>query len=400
MRLPIIGDANDIPLVQGFDLVIAARHERYKGTGTLVQNFYYFSDTGLPPGTTDITDLCDREALGLERESASNSRLEPTVSGKWTLGPDLALRGSYATGYLPPRLNDLVPVPGLITVSTTDPERGGEFVGGNFIAGLPGITNGNPDLNPERSTTISFGAILTPRQIPGLRFSADYTRIRKRDNYFNPELFLLGFGSEAGQRAFETFLTLFPERFTRGPASDGFAVGPITFIDARSVNISKTNVESIDFALDYSRPLWGGTVDLNTVATHNLSLSSQLFPDGPVIDTVGARPVSSFGVPTVFGNTTLWWKGVGSLRWANNRMSIGGRARLFDSFDLDCEGTVDPENNARSIRSQTYVDLFGSYRIREGLTLQGGVNNVFSKRPPFIDTRTASMATSGSPISS
>ena len=346
IRLPIIGAANKVHLVQAFEVVIAGRYEHYKGNGTLAKNVCFFSPTGAPRGTANVTDLCDRDALALQRKSASSSRFEPTVSAKWTVSPDFTFRGSYATGYLPPRLNDLIPQGSFLFVSAQDPERGGEQVGGDFFGFLPGVNGGNPNVKPERSTSISFGAIVTPWQIPGLRFSADYTKIKRRGNYFSPEVFLFAFGTADGQRAFEGFLTLFPERFTRSPASDGFAVGPITGIDVSTVNISGTNVEAIDFALDYFRPLWGGTIDFGATATHNLELSSQLFDGARLIDVTGSRPVSDRGILTPFGNVALAWKGVGSLRWSDDRASIGVRARFFDGFDLNYDGVLDENNNA------------------------------------------------------
>lgn len=388
VRLPVIGAANHVPLVQNLELVIAGRYEHYKGSGTLVNNNCFVSDTGLPPGTTNVIDLCDRDALGLQRNTARSSRFEPTYSAKWTVSRDIAFRGSYATGYLPPRLSNLIPQPGSILVAATDPERGGEQVGTplfSILGSLPGVRGGNPNVKPERSSTISFGTILTPRFIPGLRFSADYTRIKKRDNYYSPEGLALAGLDPAGQRLFESFLRLFPDRVTRGPASDGFAVGPITSLDLTTVNLAGTTVEAIDFALDYQHNLWGGTISFASSATLNLKLTSQLFPDSPVIDVTGARPLSVTGNQTVFNNISLRWRGIGSLRWSNERVNIGVRARYFGPFDLNYEGLPDIDNGRTSIASQTYFDIFGSYKFGKGFSLQGGVNNVFNKRPPFVD---------------
>lgn len=388
IRLPLIGDANDVVMVQQLELVFAGRYERYKGSGTPLGLTCFDSTTGLPSGTSNIIDLCDRDSVQFQRQTVRSSRFEPTISGKWTISPDIVVRGSFATGYLPPRLNELIPTEGTLLVAATDPERGGETVGTPFISNiafLPGVFGGNADIKPERSTTLSIGTILTPRFIPGLRASIDYTRVRKRDNYFSPSVLALAAGNPEAQRRFQFFLSLFPERVTRGPASGGFAVGPITRLDLSSVNLAGTLTEAIDLALDYSRPLWGGTIDFSSSASHNLTQQSQIFPEDPVLDFTGSRAVTVFGGIAPFSNTTLKWRGISSLRWSDETASIGVRARYFGPFDLNIEGLVDPDDGRASIPSQTYIDIFGSYRLTKAMTLRGGINNLFSKRPPFID---------------
>lgn len=390
LRVPVIGDSNNVPLVQGFELVLAGRYEKYNGRGTSNNNRCFSTNTGLPAGTSGVLALCNITGLNLKEEEVTSSRFEPSLSAKWTVSRDIAFRGSYATGYLPPRLNELISTTGGVLVfGAKDPERGGENVGGgnSLFAIIPGIFGGNPDLRPESSRTLSFGTILTPRFVPGLRFSADYTQIKKTDNYFDPSTFLLAFGDPERQAGFETFLRLFPERYTRGPASGGFAVGPINFLDARRINLAGATVRAIDFALDYTQPLWGGRFTFASTATRNLELSSQFFPGGRVIDIIGSRPIGSKGQAVPFGNIGLKWRGVGSLGWSNDHASVGTRLRYFGRYDLFFDGALDPNNNSTSIDAQSYVDIYGSYQLTKSVMLRGGVNNVFGKKPPFVDAR-------------
>ena len=107
---------------------------------------------------------------------------------RWSPIEDVTFRGSYTTGYLPPTLDQLTKLEGVLGVDARDPLRGGEPIGipGPFGNEIQGFYGGNPDVKPETSKTWSVGVILTPRFLSGLRFSADWTRITKNDNYFTP----------------------------------------------------------------------------------------------------------------------------------------------------------------------------------------------------------------------
>jgi outer membrane receptor protein involved in Fe transport len=92
---------------------------------------------------------------------------------------DVVLRGSYGTGFLPPSISQIVSsAPVNFDIFASDPKRGG---GAPQIINTSLIFSGNPNLRPERSHSLSLGAILQPRFIENLRLSVDYTRIKKTD---------------------------------------------------------------------------------------------------------------------------------------------------------------------------------------------------------------------------
>lgn len=387
VRAPLIGPGNHVPGVSAFEIVVAARYEQYHGRGSNDQGYTcYQSPAGNTAPIADPISLCDPSTLAIPIVDFSNSHVDPTVSAKWTVTPDIAFRASYATGYLPPRLNNLVQVPGSILVAATDPQRGNEVVGEPYFPPytlVPGFFGGNPDVRPERSETFTAGAILTPRFVPGLRFSVDYTRLHKSDVYYDPGALIAGFtGTVDAQTGFETFLRYFPERITRGPASGGFAVGPIIGIDASTVNLSGIWAEALDFAFDYDRPLWGGTISVAASATRNLKLASQAFPDSPVVDVNGTQAggFSTLGL----GGGNLLWKGNASVIFSSDRFSLGARARYFDGYYFNVDRSVYAPNASATVPSQTYVDVFGSYTINQSFALRAGVNNVLNKQPPYV----------------
>ncbi len=89
---------------------------------------------------------------------------------------------------------------------------------------ISGFSGGNPDVRPESSKTWTAGLILKPHFIDGLRFSVDWTRIHKRDMYFDPVLLLASFFGGT-QSQFNQFIASNPDRVTRGPASGALRSG-------------------------------------------------------------------------------------------------------------------------------------------------------------------------------
>lgn len=389
IRIPLISSAMSVPLIEEQELQIAARHERYKGRGSGINYDCFRSAVPFPSDDFVTSTECPSANRPVEYATSSNSHTDPSVSLKWKVARDVTFRGSYAKGYLPPRLSDLlrVEVPSLL-IAARDPQRGGEQIGTplfGVLGSIPGFAGGNPDVKPETSETLTGGVILTPRFVPGFRFSADWTRIKKRDLYYSATPLLLGLFSPnptSGQAGFEEFLAFFPERFVRGPASGGFAVGPITSIDISTVNLVSADVEAVDFNADYARDLWGGSLQLSGNATLLLTQRVRVLPSLPVIDTVGVGSANFTAGGT--DNGSLEWKGNASVRWSNERFSVGWAGRYFDGYFVNANRSFAPAQGSAKIPSQFYQDVFGTYTIADGFTARAGINNIFNKRGPVV----------------
>nr|WP_314433750.1 TonB-dependent receptor [uncultured Brevundimonas sp.] len=377
---PIFSAENAVPLVELLELRVAARYERYEGRGALGTINCAMVYGPLPSG--DPFADCPPAGLEIERATTTNEHTDPSVSLRWSPVRDLMFRGSYTTGYLPPRLDQLIKRDDVIYTTANDPLRGGEPVGtpGPFGNQLLGAYGGNTEVKPESSKTWSAGVIVTPRWLSGLRFSADWTRITKRDNYFDPLSLLFAGGNPPVQAAFEQFLAAYPERVVRGPASDGFAVGPITYLDASLANLVGSKAEAVDFALDYSTNAFGGVLDLMGSATWVRELSVERLPGQPGVDYTGVS-TSDFG--NGFSDQgSLEWRGNLSARWTRGPVSLGWAARYFDGYYLQASRALVERQGSARVASQTYHDMFATF-TRDELLLKVGINNVFGKSPPF-----------------
>lgn len=396
INLPLIGSDNKIPLVRELLLTIAGRYERSEETGS-PNAACLLMDGPLP--SLDIRSLCPQSQ---PTSTARNAHFNPTYSARWRVIDSITLRGSYATGYLTPKLNELLKVTNpFINISATDPQRGNEQIGlpNPFFPGsyyLTGFSGGNPDARPETSKTFTAGIIVEPTFAAGLRMSLDWTRITKRDNYYDPLELLTPDGNPQVQRSFESFLTRYPGRITRGPASDGYAVGPIETIDASLANLVGSASESYDLAASYAHDLFGGQLGVGLNATYVDSLTQQKVPAGENTEYAGV--IGSDFLSRLSGIGALRWKGSGRVEWTGTHLGLSWQARYFDAYYLNETRTVELNQGAARIPRQIYHDVSGSYSFDNGTTLRLGVNNVFNTRPPVDSVApTRSYSTFGDP---
>ncbi len=373
MRVPILSAQNNIPFARELEFQIAGRYDRTVGHGglTSITCDLVFGDLPPPPYT------CPAPGTVVERVRAANSTINPTISFRWQPVQDITFRGSFATAYLPLSLAQLVRTPGTIALNVRDPERGNALLGPT----IQGITGGNPDLRPERSKTWTFGAILTPRFLPGFRFSADWTRIDKKDVFFSPLNVLLAGNTAEGQAQFEDFLRQYPDRISRGPASGGFAVGPITSIDASYINFNSARIDAWDFQASYTHDFGrAGNLSINASASHLQNLLVKVSESSTPQQFAGVLSAAFQDNTSSAGG--LDWKGNASIVWSTDNWSIGWRSRYFSSFWLQASHAVVAAQGSAKIPSQSYHDLFGSVRVLKSTELRFGINNIFNKAPP------------------
>jgi len=382
IAFPIFSEQNHLPLLRTLELRISARHERYRGDGALANIACQF--VGGPLASDDVLAGCPAPGADMGIASTRNSHTDPSFSFRWAPIRDITFRGSYSTGYLPPTLDQLTKMRSVLGVIAKDPLRGGEAIGtpGAFGNEIDAYSGGNPNVRPETSRTFTFGAILTPRFLSGLRFSADWTHIRKRDNYFSPAGLLYA-TDDATQRALEIFMARYPDRVQRGPASGGYAVGPITSIDVSMANLVGSDAEAVDFALDYSDRLFGGTIDFSGSATWVRELSIQTFPGVPGQEYAGVN--TQLYAQGYADNGALRWRGNGSVRWSKGAVTLSWQSRYTDGYYLQLDRSFVPRQGSAKVDSQLYHDIAFSYRIDPRMTVRGGVNNILGSKPP-IDT--------------
>jgi hypothetical protein len=175
-----------------------------------------------------------------------------------------------------------------------------------------------------------------------------------------------------------------PGLITRGPASDGFDVGPILVYNTSFLNIARQRVEAYDFAVDYRLDTQAfGAFTFSTAATRNVHNVRQVIPTLPSLESVGL-------------GRALKWQANASLTWGFRDWTATWVTRWYDSYCLTtgcAESANTLSQGSTSVQSQTYHDLAVAWRLNSATSgifanteLQLGVKNVFNTSPPIITT--------------
>lgn len=364
--LPLVSPKNDIPFVNLLELRGAVRHDSYL---TRAAPYELRSVTTFDP---------DYEFPAYEEENIRFDSTNFTLAGRYSPVEGIVFRGSYATGFLPPSIVETGYFESQVTFTRPDPLRGNSTERYTITA-ISGL--GSENLKPETSETFSAGVILTP--VEGLRISADYTQIKKED--------------EIGVIPYDYLLAnpdLFPGRVVREevePGAPAGYAGRIVSIDQTPTNLFNSEYRAWDFQADYTFDLpQAGRLRLYGIATYNVAAEKQIVVAAPSLDYV-----DNLGGP-------LEWQGNAGLDWEYENWNIRWNTQFYDGYNVF--STQDPDTptgqqaiedaievqGARRIPSQSYSDLFVSYKFDDeggilgGVTLSAGIQNFFNQKPPAI----------------
>lgn len=256
------------------------------------------------------------------------------------------------------------------------------------------ISGSNPNLQEEKANTLTIGAVLSPRVIPGLTISADYYRIRVKNvisslsaqTIVNSCYDAPGFNSplcNAFQRNLGT---------ANGP--NGELPGQILFntLFSGPQNFAARIRRGLDVQAAYRRDLFNKIrLDTNVIYTHVFQNSNFENPSNPAFEN---RLLSELGDPQ------------DEFRWdvdlTRGRVTLGYQMHYisdmytstFENFNsLNFQAPL----NADAIEVKKYPDVFYhnlrlDYRFaprsKQDIKLTLGVDNVFDRKPPYGTTAT------------
>lgn len=366
-QIPLIGEANKLPLVRQLSLQIAARTEDYEvrtGTGSIV----ILPTPARPPV--------------IRTNQANYLTTKPTGGFSYKPFGWIQFRASVSRGFTPPRYTQLVfdPTPSTATTNIVDPKRGGARTAIYTTAG------GNPELQPESSESLNSGVILQPESglLRGLRVSVDYSFTRTQDNI----------GTLSTQQIID-YEDQYPDRVTRAAPEPGdpFGVGAIETVNISPLNLLKAHVETIDVTASYRQ---------RTAQLGNFTVSSRgTFGNHYRRKTALNQPMIEYG--NVSGLGPLKFTGNASLTWDYRRVTVRWTTRYYCKYRVAgppiAAVTVNilPQGG-EFVFSQNYSDLLLGYRFPDpasartaprleralaGVEVQLGVDNVLNEIPPY-----------------
>jgi len=243
------------------------------------------------------------------------------------------------------------------------------------VNGLPApglirqVNSPSPGLEPEEADTWTFGVVLEPSAIPGLRFSVDRYEIDING----------AIGSVPAQARVDR-CAAGDQSFCSTVVRNGS--GQIVEIQAGIINFQNLVAKGYDVELSYRLPMLGGELGLRGLVNYAENL---LIDDGVMkLEEAGTVSWSMFAgglSPTPHWRSSL---GVtynrGDLNLLTNVRYVGG-GKLVDNL-------APLARDVQNFSGRTYVDLGVGYDFAAswGLKTQvfGRVNNVFDKDPPII----------------
>jgi outer membrane receptor protein involved in Fe transport len=324
----------------------------------------------------------------------------------WQIVPDLRLRGSYERAVRAPNVDELFGPQFTNLFGGSDPCAGSDPVASETACALTGVTSaqythiiqcisgqcglvtgGNPDLTPEIAKTWSIGAVFTPTFFRGFSLSVDYFNITV-DNVITtipPAQILSGCYND-------NILTDCALIHRSEPSGALFGTGG--FVQSTDVNAASLHTSGVDinadlrFGLDRVGLSNYGSLDLNFTGTWLHDLRTSVL-GSPTYDCAGLYGLTC-------GEPNPKWRHQARITWISPwNLTLSVQWRYLSPTNLDFNDSSQPVLQVTGpdtvptdahVPAFSYFDVSFQYKFRDRYTIRGGVNNIFDRTPPILDT--------------
>jgi iron complex outermembrane receptor protein len=354
------------------------------------------------------------------------------VGGTWAPVDGLRFRGNYARAVRAPNIAELFsPINTGLTNLSDDPCANldenqapipgralptGELLAICLAQGAPAGTigaigvptagqanatgGGNLDLQPEKSTSWTVGAVFQPNFVPGLSLSVDYYNIEITGAITAPtpgDAIQACFGTPTGNQynpaagaSTSEACTIIRRNPQTGQLSGDPADTPGLFVSLSNLGLLQTS--GVDFTANYQRDLGFAGLNLNFVLNWTDESIFQAVEGVSLLrdcvglyspDCTSPQPEWQWSARATFtfGDIDL------SLLWRHiDGMEFEDFANNDDPDDDAFEGEVPGFGNLNfnRIPSYDYFDLTTRFAVNDNLTLTLSVQNLFDKQPPIV----------------
>lgn len=372
------------------------------------------------------------------------------VGGNWEPFDGFKFRGNYNRATRSPNLAELfAPVVTGLDNSTTDPCAGAAPTSNPALgaicqaqgapaaqlgsisvdpAGQVNVTSGgNEDLDVERATTWTVGAVFEPKDyLPGFVMTVDYYKIRVTGAITTPTV------QDVQDACFSPQFN--PTLAVTDACVNGIRRNPSTgdlfgdtaatpgYILANS-NLGIINTDGIDLTASYKRDIGPGSLNLSFNGNYTRSNRFQATPSSidrecigfysancgsPAGGTGSIQPKFSWNMRTTYSidrfDVSLLWRRTGQVQYeplqletelanTNDLLAADGLPpiTLASPDSADINGTL--TNQAfRAIGARNYFDLSVRANVVENLTLTFTVTNLTNTSPPEVGSSVGSTA--------
>lgn len=343
-------------------------------------NLPVFSALNHRPGLERLTLTA---AGRLERYEHIGSTFDPKVGILWSPLSGLAVRSSYGTSFRAPLLSESAGLYNVflfpVAILYQDPSVATPGVGAAVIGS-------NPNVQPERSKSVSIGLDVSPPSVPGLRFSANYYKISftNRIALPSPQVNLIG------NPEFAPIVTLNPVEasvadifaganqvldfsgpgFTNGGATPADVVA---VVDDRVSNTAETRTSGLDLLLGYGFRLGSDEFRAELNANRVFRFDDKLTSASPWIRRLNTpfNPVR--------------WRARAGLSWRHGPVSAVSFLNYTASYRDNRTLVVRPVHSFTTVDASLALDGSATHLDwLKRLRLAFNVQNLFDAKPPHL----------------
>ena len=256
--------------------------------------------------------------------------------------------------------------------------------------GITTTTGGNTNLEPETSTSLTAGVVLSPRvEFAEFDLSVTYFDIDVENQILPTSATSVLNGCYSGPANLGSSFCDFITRNTGNPAT-----ATIANVDVPFLNVADVTSEGLDINFrmrkDLDRFLQNTTINYSLSATHYFEQFTSQDDDGVARDragTIGRPKWSLIGTAILeHGN----WVGT----WRTRYIGSGQQPLTDDFVDPSDQSTTSsacgilgstvPCTDVDFVDSEIYNDFSIGY-ARDSWTITAGISNIFNNTPPLID---------------
>lgn len=312
------------------------------GAGRFSQESYAaYADVEVTP----LPQLTVEGAVRYEDFSEFGDTVDWKGAARFEIVPELAVRGSYSTGFR-------APTPGQINYTRTSQgldTRTLQVVTNGLISPLNRVAQifGAQPLEPETADVVSAG--LAWQTDFGLTGSVDAYQIDLADRF-------------SSSASFRVTPEIRAQLVAQGiPGAESFT--NISFY----TNDFDTRTRGIDAVIAYARALGPGTLNASLAYNYN---ETEVKRGNLAGNPTGVR---------LFEESLPQHNGVGTLAYDWGAFSFLGRVRYYGEW-LDSSGNIEGDV-FQEFGAETFVDASIAYTWRDALTLRVGAENIFDNFP-------------------
>jgi iron complex outermembrane receptor protein len=233
------------------------------------------------------------------------------------------------------------------------------------------VTGGNPNLKPEKSTSITAGVMWEP--VKNASISLDAFRVNLKDAIVVGGLGSSYFMANAAREQ------LYSKFIVRGaPDGNASGLGPIDSIIQTNANLFKTQVAGVDVdGLYRLRLADGNRLNLRLSGTYMAKYDVQ-GPDGTYTSSLNQALSASGGV-------VLRWKHNASATWENGPYAVTLLQNYQQAYTDVLANLVPTSSVHRKVDAYQTFDLQLAYAGFKNTKLALGVKNLFDRDPPYTN---------------